>query len=149
MFLENAKHRMLKGEKPFTCNECSKSYSGQWNLKTHIITHSGENKFIAKNVPCHFQLVGRSNKLNQKPRKDLKPVPADSPDRRDYVSSGLSIVVITYWHHSYAILMTMQVKWNAVVWNNIVSPVWVLIAQGLSLYSCIVTTVAILRHYED
>ena len=96
MFLENAKHRMPKGEKPFTCHECSKSYSGQRNLKTHIITHSGENKFIAKNVPCHFQLVGRSNKLNQKPRTDLKPVPADSPDRRDYVSSGLSIVVITY-----------------------------------------------------
>ena len=96
MFLENDKHRMPKGEKPFTCNECSKSYSGQWNLKTHIITHSG-----------------RSNKLNKKSRKDLKPVPADSPDRRDYVSSGLSIVVITYWHHLLEGIFIMVIfKWS-------------------------------------
>ena len=42
------------GEKPFTCNDCWKSYAQKVNLEQHVSTHTGERPFKCKDCGKSF-----------------------------------------------------------------------------------------------
>ena len=50
------------GEKSFVCNDCGKSFSQAWRLKTHQHVHTGEKSFSCTDCGKSFTAAGNLKK---------------------------------------------------------------------------------------